>query len=43
MLRAYKKKKRELIKTKDALFKSENEGNIVKQKNLILEEEMSQM
>ena len=42
MLRAYKKKKRELAKLKEAFFKIETEFLSTKQKNVILEEELGQ-
>lgn len=40
MIRAYKKKKRELNKIKDQFFKMETEFMTIKQKNLLMEEEL---
>jgi len=42
MIRAYKKKKRELTKLKEAMFKIETEFMTVKQRNIYLEEELGQ-
>jgi hypothetical protein len=42
MLKAYKKKKREITKLKEALFKLETEFITVRQKNILLEEELHQ-
>jgi predicted nucleic acid-binding Zn-ribbon protein len=41
MLKAYKKKKRELTKLKEMFFKMETEFMTIKQKNIILEEELA--
>lgn len=41
MLKAYKKKKRELTKLKEMFFKMETEFMTIKQKNIILEEELT--
>lgn len=41
MLRAYKKKKRELIKMKESFFKIETEFLKVQQKNVDLEDELN--
>ena len=41
MLQAYKKKKREIMKMKDVCFKLEQEYMSVKQKNLLVEEELA--
>jgi predicted nucleic acid-binding Zn-ribbon protein len=40
MIRAYKKKKRELNKLKDSFFKMETEFMTIKQKNALMEEEL---
>ena len=42
MLKAYKRKKRELAKIKEQFFKIETEFITIKQKNLLMEEELTQ-
>lgn len=42
MLRAYKKKKKELTRLKDTMFKLETEFMTLKQKNSLTEEELGQ-
>ena len=42
MLRAYKKKKRELAKLKESFYKMETEFVSIKQKNVLIEEELGQ-
>lgn len=42
MLKAYKKKKREIAKMKEQFFKIETEFMTLKQKNILLEEELAQ-
>jgi predicted nucleic acid-binding Zn-ribbon protein len=41
MIKAYKRKKRELAKIKDQFFKMETEFMTIKQKNSIFEEELA--
>jgi predicted nucleic acid-binding Zn-ribbon protein len=41
MLKAYKKKKREITKLKQTLFKFETEFMTINQKNALLEEEVA--
>lgn len=40
MLKAYKKKKREITKLKETLFKMETEYITIRQKNILVEEEL---
>jgi len=42
MLRAYKKKKKDLAKMKEQMFKLETEFMTSRQKNLLVEEELTQ-
>ena len=42
MLKAYKKKKREIAKLKEQFFKIETEFMTLKQKNILIEEELAQ-
>jgi len=41
MLRAYKKKKKEIVKLKESKFKIETEFMTLKQKNSLIEEELA--